>query len=179
VGESGLGIDSFETERLVLRLLQPGDVDALLEVHLSNPGYLALTEGSGGEPGRYDRGMLERDLVVAAMTPQRRLLGIFRKPTAELIGALDWMADNPSDGKPWIGLVMIRADQHRAGFATEAIEGLAEQLRARGETVLRAAVIERNAAGRALGERLGFADVSATVVRMPAEQRVIVVERML
>jgi hypothetical protein len=36
----------------------------VLDVYLSNPAYLELTEGSGGEPGRYDRGMLERDFAI-------------------------------------------------------------------------------------------------------------------
>jgi hypothetical protein len=30
------------------------------------------------------------------------------------------MEDNPSDGKPWVGLLMIRADSQRRGFASEA-----------------------------------------------------------
>jgi hypothetical protein len=41
-------------------------------VHLSNEAYLDLTEGSGGVAGAYDRGMLERDLTMSAMTPGDR-----------------------------------------------------------------------------------------------------------
>jgi hypothetical protein len=33
----------------------------VLLVYRSNPGYLEMTEGSGGEPGRYDLGMLRRN----------------------------------------------------------------------------------------------------------------------
>jgi len=60
----------FETERLVIRDLREDDLEAVLPVYTSNPGYLALTEGSGGEPGRYDLDMLELDFVVAQMTPR-------------------------------------------------------------------------------------------------------------
>jgi hypothetical protein len=44
--------EAFETERLVIRELREEDLEAVLPVYTSNPGYLALTEGSGGEPGR-------------------------------------------------------------------------------------------------------------------------------
>lgn len=162
-----------------MRAVAADDIDALLAVHLSNPGYIGVTEGSGGEPGRYDRGMLERDLVIAGMTPGRHLAGIVRRADSELIGVLDWMEENPSDGQPWIGLVMIRADQHRRGYAREAVEALAYQLRAAGKTALRASVVARNGVGRALADRLGFEPVSTTTKRMASEEAVIVLEREL
>jgi hypothetical protein len=69
-------MSDFETPRLAVRAIRPDDLDALLDVYRSNPEYLALTEGSGGEPGRYDREMLERDVAVAAMTPGRRMAAV-------------------------------------------------------------------------------------------------------
>ena len=38
---------------------------------------------------------------------------------------LDWMDENPNDGAPWIGLVMVHAAHQRSGLAAEAIAGLA------------------------------------------------------
>jgi hypothetical protein len=122
--------------------------------------------------------MLERDFVVAEATPERRMLGLFRKPDGELIGVLDWERGT-SDGKPFIGLLTIRADQQWQRFRTQAFEGLAQQLRAAGNTVVGAGVIERNAVGRALAERLGFKPIATTVVRMASRERVIVLERIL
>ena len=61
----------FETPRLTAAEVAEDDIAELLAVHVSNQGYLDLTEGSGGIAGAYDRGMLERDLAVAAMTPGR------------------------------------------------------------------------------------------------------------
>lgn len=145
----------FETDRLVVRGLQANDLEPLFAVYMSNPDYLHFTEGSGGEPGHYDIAMLERDAAVAQMTPGRHMAAIFLKRTGELIGVLDWMEENPSDGKPWVGLVMIRADWQRRGLAAEAVGGLAEHLRARGMSLLRSAVIKRNRVGWALAERLG------------------------
>jgi hypothetical protein len=41
----------FETERLVVREVAAGDLEAILAVYLSNPDYLEVTEGSAGEAG--------------------------------------------------------------------------------------------------------------------------------
>jgi RimJ/RimL family protein N-acetyltransferase len=175
-----IAADEFETDRLVVRGLQADDLEALLAVYTSNPDYLQFTEGSGGEPGRYDIEMLERDVALAQMTPGRQMAGIFLKQTGELIGVLDWMDENPSDGQPWIGLVMIRADWQRRGLAAEAFGGLADRLRSRGMSVVRAAVIQRSRAGRALAELLGFQTVSTTMKRLASgEEELIVLERRL
>ena len=168
---------TFETARLRMREVEADDLDAVLTVYSSNADYLALTEGSGGEPGRYDRGMLERDFTIARMTPGRHLVGISLKESGELIGVLDWMEENPNDGKPWVGLLMIRADHQRQGLASEAFAGLAERLRAGGADVLRASVIKRNAAGQALSDRLELRPVATTSVRFAAEEDVVIVER--
>lgn len=171
--------EPFETERLVVRELEEDDLDAILPVYLSNPGYLALTEGSGGEPGRYDLEMLRRDLALAWLTPGRRVAGLFLREGGEAVGVLDWMEESPSDGKPWIGLVIVRADRQRQGLASEAVEGLAGRLRELGREVVRAGTIGRNPGARALARRLGFEPISTTVRRMASEEEVVVLERAL
>ena len=169
-------MSAFETPRLVVREPRAEDLDALLEVYASNPDYLELTEGSGGEPGRYDRDMLERDVGVAQLTPGRRLAGIFLRDGGDAVGVLDWMEANPTDGIPWVGLLIIRRDRQRHGLASEAFAGLANELRARGQNAIRAGVIDRNPEGHALVHRLGFEPVSRTTMRMTAEEEVTIFE---
>ncbi len=135
-------------------------------------------EGSAGERGRYDLGMLERDVALARMTPGRAMAGIFLRHSGEPVGVLDWMDENPSDGMPWVGLLMIRADRQRQGLATEAFERLAVLLRDRGARVVRAGVMERNAAGRELAGRLGFEPVSTTVIRSTYEEEFVLERRL-
>jgi RimJ/RimL family protein N-acetyltransferase len=171
--------NGFETERLTIRELVDDDLEQILDVYVSNPEYLELTEGSGGEPGLYDLGMLQRDFATARMSPGRVLAGLFLKPTDEAVGVLDWMDENPSDDLPWIGLLMVRADRQREGLASEAFEGLAELLRARAAQTVRAAVVERNEAGRALARKLGFEPVETRTRQMASAERVTVVERTL
>jgi RimJ/RimL family protein N-acetyltransferase len=172
--------EQFETERLIVRELAADDLEGLLRVYTSNPEYLALTEGSAGEAGRYDLGMLERDFAIAELVPGRRFAGAFLKPELEPVGVLDWLLENPSDGKPWIGLVMVRSDRQREGLAREALEGLADHLRAQELSEVRAAVIERNEAGRALASNTGFEVVESRTQRLAAgEETILIVERRL
>jgi RimJ/RimL family protein N-acetyltransferase len=170
----------FETERLVVREVAAADLEAILAVYLGNPDYLELTEGSAGEAGHYDLGMLERDLAMAQMTPGRVFAGVFDRESGEAVGILDWMDENPNDGKPWLGLIMIYAERQRQGLAAEALEGLAEHLRRRGIFLLREGVIESNVAGRALADRLGFELVERKTIKLASgEQPILVLERRL
>lgn len=89
---------AFETPWLVVRPLAAEDLESALAAYVSNPQYVALTEGSAGEPGLFDLGMLQRDFAVARMTPGRHFLGLVAKTTDELIGVLDWLEQNPRTG---------------------------------------------------------------------------------
>ena len=159
---------AFETPRLIAAEVTEDDIGELLDVHLSNQSYLDLTEGSGGVAGAYDRGMLERDLTMSAMTPGRHTCTLRLREGGTCVGLLDWIDENPNDGVPWIGLVMIHADHHRRGLAAEAIAGLAEYGRAAGWTRLREGVIEGNDAGMALALALGMREVERTPYKIAA-----------
>jgi L-amino acid N-acyltransferase YncA len=74
---------------------------------------------------------------------------------------------------------MIRADRQRQGLASEAFGGLADRLRMKGIESIRAGVIARNRAGRALLHKLGFEALTTTTVRMASEEEVIILERAL
>ena len=67
------------TERLRFDEVTEADLDDLLAIHAGNPEYAALTEGSQGEVGRYNRQMLERDWWLGTLEAARR----------QLIGRLD------------------------------------------------------------------------------------------
>ena len=165
----------FETDRLELREVSDGDCEPLLAVYEGNPDYLALTEGAAS----YDLEKLRRELAIARMTPGRHTPAIVDKQSGVLVGVLDWLEESPSDCCPWLGLVMVRADFQRRGIAVEAVNGLASHLRAQGLGVLRAGVIDRNPAGRAVVRRLGLEAFAEKRVRMASGERVTVFERRL
>ena len=110
----------FETSRLTAAEVSEDDIAELLDVHLSNQAYLDLTEGSAGVAGAYDRGMLERDLAMSAMTPGRHTCALRLRQRGTCVGVLDWIDENPNDGAPWIGLVMVHAGHQRTqrGFCS-------------------------------------------------------------
>jgi RimJ/RimL family protein N-acetyltransferase len=87
------------------------------------------------------------------------------------VGVLDWMDENPNDGAPWLGLIMIHADRQHLGLAGEAVAGLAEHGRAAGWTRLREGVLEGNDAGMALARSAGMDEVERKRHRVAAGDR--------
>jgi RimJ/RimL family protein N-acetyltransferase len=149
----------YETERLDVRGVEEADIDGLLAVYLSNPQVTAVTEGSGGEPGHYDRDMLERDLWMSELDEARHTVGLFLREGGTCVGVIDWLDRNPDDGSPWIGLVMVHGDHQRRGYGREAVLGLLELGRTQGWTRVRAAAIADDAATRGLYEAVGMHEI--------------------
>ena len=149
---------SLRTDRLTLAEAGPDDVDGLLAVALSNPEFLATHEGSGGEPGAFDRSMLERDLAVADLDPQRHSL-VLRRDDGEVVGWVDLLDEHPRDGVPWIGLLELRADVQRQGLGREAAQEVARWYAERGASAIRVGVDEGNDDGGAFWRALRYRPV--------------------
>ena len=121
----------FETPRLTAAEVTEDDIAELLDVHLSNQAYLDLTEGSGGIAGAYDRGMLERDLTMSAMTPGRQTCALRLRDGETCVGRAGLGGREPERrravDRPRHGACRRTS---AAGLAAEAIAGLAEHGRA-------------------------------------------------
>jgi RimJ/RimL family protein N-acetyltransferase len=165
----------FATERLDVRAVEEADLDALLAVYRSHPEVLAVTEGSGGEAGHYDRGMLERDLWMSELDSARHTAGLFLRADGACVGVLDWVDDGPNDGLPWVGLVMVHAAHARRGYGREALAGLMEHGRRAGWTRVRAAALADAPAAVALLASVGMHEIERRVSRFAAGERSIVV----
>jgi len=170
---------AFDTGRCAVRELVEDDLAQIFDVYASDPAYLELTSGASGEPGRFDLDMLGRDFAVARAMPGRHLAGVYETTSGEPVGVLDWMEENASDGKPWLGLVLVRADRRRQGIAREVVEGLLDELRGAGADSLRAAVVVRNEPGLAFARALEFEPVVTTWKRLASEEEMLVLERRL
>jgi RimJ/RimL family protein N-acetyltransferase len=144
------------TERLQFAEVAEADLDDLFAIHAGNPEYAALTEGSQGAAGHYDRQMLERDWHLGTLDPARRQL-IGRLGDVRAAVWLDLLDSNPNDGHPWIGLLMVDRELQGGGLGREAA-GAAEELLAGGAAV-RAGVIPANEGALAFWTRLGYAEV--------------------
>jgi GNAT superfamily N-acetyltransferase len=95
--------------------------------------------------------------------------------TSETIGLIDFVTESPTDGYPWIGLVLVHRSRQRQGIGTEMLTTVAAHLHADGHPAVRMAVIEGNEAGLAFARSLDF----ETVTHVPTtgtESRVLVME---
>ncbi|MGN6379366.1 MAG: GNAT family N-acetyltransferase [Gaiellales bacterium] len=163
----------FQTARMRAVPAAEADLDGLLAVYLSNPGTLALTEGSAGEPGHYDRGMLERDLWMAELDPQRTAAALELAETGEPVGAMDWIERHPERDIPWLGMLMVHANHHRHGLGWEAVDGLAELGRRRGWTTLGAGSLADDDRAAGFLHACGFEHTGDTPGRLAAGPRTI------
>lgn len=153
----------------LLLLEEPGDDDlaGLLAVALSNPVFLAMHEGSAGEPGRYDEGMLARDLAVAQSDPLRHPLVIRRRADGAVVGWAETLDRHPRDDVPWIGLLELHADEQGKGLGREAATALADWYRSQGGTRLRIGVDDGNDGAAAFWRALGYESVDRRVRDSP------------
>jgi RimJ/RimL family protein N-acetyltransferase len=163
----------YATARLDVRAPEEADIDGLLEVYLSNPQITAITEGSGGEPGRYDRGMLERDLWLSELDENRHTAGLFLGDGA-CVGVIDWVDRDPG-GSPAIGLVMVHADHQRRGYGREAVLGLIAFGRASGWARLRASALACDTATTGLYEAVGMREIEHRTGSFAAGERSVAV----
>jgi RimJ/RimL family protein N-acetyltransferase len=165
----------YATERLDVRGVEEADIDGLLAVYLSNPQVIAVTEGSAGEPGHYDRGMLERDLWMSELDEARHTAGLFLRDGGTCVGVIDWLERNPDDASPWIGLVMVHADHQRRGYGREAVLGLIESGREAGWTRVRASALADDPATTGLYAAVGMREIDRRRTAFAAGERLVVV----
>lgn len=150
----------LETARLRLRDAEADDLPALLAAYLSNLEFVAMNEGARGEQGYYDLAMFQRDWQVQRMMPGSHVLGIYLKATGEPVGQANYLEENPDDGMPWLGLLLIASGHQRHGLGSEAYNGLVAFFRAtHGWPALRLGVLKQNSAALAFWERRGFRPV--------------------
>ena len=144
------------TGRLRFTEVVEDDLDDLLAIHAGNPEYAELTEGSQGEQGHYDRQMLERDWWLGTLEPARHQL-IGRLADGSAAVWLDLLDRNPSDGHPWIGLLMVERSFQRSGLGRESAAAAAQLLASR--AAVRAGVLPGNEGALVFWEGLGYTEV--------------------
>ena len=157
----------FETPRLRAVAAADSDLDRLLEVYLSRPDVLELTEGSAGAAGHYDRGMLERDLALADLDPTRTAAALVRD--GRVVGAMDWLDSHPLRGIPWIGMLMIGAAHERQGLGREALAGLVRRGAGEGWTAVGMGAVDERCSGFLAA--LGFTPTGAVNHRFAGGER--------
>ena len=171
----------LESERLQIRDLVADDLAEMLPVYMSNPDFLQQQEGSEGEAGRFDLERWQRDWSIAQMMPGNHWLGCYLKPHGEAVGFIGYLEEHEDDGTPWLGAIIIYKAYQRQGLGTEAFHRLIDYFRNHYHwSVLRAGMLEQNAAGMAFAQHLGFHPVKEGLKQFPGgAQRFIIFERSL
>jgi RimJ/RimL family protein N-acetyltransferase len=169
----GLELTGLETDRLRLAPVPPLDLPKVLAVFKSNPHYLSWTE-----EGEYDLDALRADWDAANETEGRHMLALRDRATGEIVGVIEYLENNASDGHPWIGLIIVTADRQREGLAAEAVEAVSEHVHRNWAQPIRMAVIDENRAGLALAISLGFTPYGeAPQLLGGKEQRLVLLQR--
>lgn len=140
------------TDRLLLREVEPGDLQFVHGVFASNPDFLRLRE----EMAPYDLESVTRYWEMATLDPRRHVLVVVHKASESVIGVVDFVDQSPADSTPWIGLVIIHRDHQRRGFGTEAVHAVAGLVGSQGHRGVRMAVTEDNEAGMTFARHVGF-----------------------
>ncbi|MEU2562513.1 GNAT family N-acetyltransferase [Streptomyces longispororuber] len=128
----------------------------LTALYASNHAFFAL---SGDFP---DPGAIRTEQVAAALadelaTPGTRVL--LARSEGRLVAVAVTLDRHPAradDPDPWIGLLLVDARVHRAGWGRRVAAAVEERFRAAGRTGLRLAVLENNPQGLAFWTSLGY-----------------------
>lgn len=142
------------------------DLPHLLGVFQSNPRYLEWTMGA-----EYDLETLRADWESAREGEGRNMLALRERETDVLVGVIEYTDLNPSDGHPWIGLIMVAAERQREGLAAEAMQAVCAHVNLNWASPVRLGVIDENQAGLALAISLGFERYDETYQDLGAGER--------
>jgi len=133
---------------------------ALQAVYTAVPEYWAMYDLAEAPPNQADR-----ELVSAAETPGRYMLGVVRRldpanadAGGELVGFVDFRLDWPDVGVAYVGMIMVAEALQRQGIGTQAWALLAPWLSSSaGIRTVRAGVEQFNVTALKFWEAQGFA----------------------
>lgn len=146
----------IETERLVLRVLRPGDEARLQHVFARCADHFAaLTGRRGPAPDA-----AAQELAACAALPGRSVALLARLDTGEEVGAMGWWVGNPEPDRALLGMVMVAPEHRRSGLASEALGALEVWLAGHGIRALRTAFQRRRLAVHPVVKALGFQEMS-------------------
>jgi streptomycin 3"-adenylyltransferase len=104
--------------------------------------------------------MLERDLSVALADPARHVLVARARSDRRAVGYVDLVDERAEDGRPWLGVVEVDADEQRHGLGRQCVEAVATRARDDlGARSLRAMADADDDRGEAFLRSLGFVPV--------------------
>jgi GNAT superfamily N-acetyltransferase len=132
------------------------EITGVVGLYASNPEYCR----AAGEydPERIPAHRVEADLREEAETEGCEVL-LARDGQDRIVGLLCLLDRHPTDGYPWIGLLLVHGSLHRHGVGRRLAGLVEERFRRDGREGLRLAVLENNPAALAFWISLGWREI--------------------
>ncbi|MFF8512781.1 GNAT family N-acetyltransferase [Streptomyces sp. NPDC015492] len=129
----------------------------VVDLYISNPEYCR----AAGEydPDRFPADQAEADLREEAAVDGAEVM-LARDARGRSVGLLSLLDRHPTDGFPWIGLLLVHGRQHRQGIGSQLAEAVEERFRSRGHDGLRLAVLESTPAALDFWTSLGWREIA-------------------
>jgi GNAT superfamily N-acetyltransferase len=132
----------------------------LAELYASNREFQQLS-GDFRDPGNIRPEEVAASLADELAHPDAEVL--IARSAGRLVAVAVTLARHPEidDGDPWIGLLMVHAEEQRAGYGRELARFVEDGFRGSGRTAVKVAVAENNAAALAFWTALGYEEVDS------------------
>ncbi|MFF3886254.1 GNAT family N-acetyltransferase [Streptomyces sp. NPDC001914] len=134
----------------------PDEIAEVVDLYASNPEYCR----AAGEydPEAVPAGKVEADLREEAGTEGCEVL-LARNERGRIVGLLCLLDRHPTDGHPWIGLLLVHGDLHRQRIGRRLAGLVEDRYRREGREGLRLAVLENTPASLAFWSSLGWHEI--------------------
>lgn len=148
------GVIAFckESQRLNYTAVKREDLISLIDVYNSNPFFNLVSTGKCDVTLEE----IEADWKYNEEFAQSYSIALTDKKSGTIIGYSQFLTCNPRDLNPWLGLIIVKADQQGKGYAREFMESLINWLEVYGFPSLHLAVLEKNEKVLPFYEKLGF-----------------------
>ncbi|WP_406450510.1 GNAT family N-acetyltransferase [Streptomyces sp. NBC_00876] len=132
------------------------EITDVVELYATNPEYVRAAGEYDPEDIGADR--VEADLREEAGTDGCEVL-LARDDQGRLAGILCLLDRHPTDGFPWIGLLMVHGSFRRKGIGRRLAGLVEERYRGEGREGIRLAVLENNPAALTFWSALGWQEI--------------------